>query len=118
MAEVTLHLQSLEDDDPWIIEQKTFDILNDYLQPYSTISAVTAAIALDDLNPMKRKESGEEVEAIESFLLETWGTFIEIAKQIPRDHSSQERFIDLIEVLTHLPLISVTVWKIRIVRIM
>jgi hypothetical protein len=26
MAEVTLHLQSLEDDDPWIIEQKTFDI--------------------------------------------------------------------------------------------
>jgi hypothetical protein len=78
---------------------------------------VTAAIALDDLDPMKCKESGEEVEAIESFL-ETWGTFIEIAKQIPSDHSSQDRFIDLIDALTHLPPTSVTVWKIGIVRIM
>ncbi|KAJ8069136.1 hypothetical protein OCU04_002810 [Sclerotinia nivalis] len=111
MAELTLRLQSLEDDDPWIIEQKTFDILNDYLQPDSIISAETAAIALDDLNPMKRKESGEEVEATESFLLETWGTFIESAKQIPSDHSSQAKFVVLIKALIHLPPTPVTVWK-------
>ncbi|CAD6444037.1 130b264a-afc1-4ca3-a792-fdc17b5eb047 [Sclerotinia trifoliorum] len=98
MAELILRLQSLEDDNLWIIEQKTFDILKDYLQEESIIytSAETAAIALDDLNPMKRK---------------TWSTFIEIAKQIPSDHSSQAKFVDLIKALVRLPSIPVIVWK-------
>jgi len=38
----------LDDDDPWIIEQKIFDILNDYLQPKSNITAA-AAQSIDNL---------------------------------------------------------------------
>lgn len=36
-APLHLRLASLEDDDPWIVEQKYFAILNDYLQPDSQI---------------------------------------------------------------------------------
>ncbi|KAK3387357.1 hypothetical protein B0H63DRAFT_541622 [Podospora didyma] len=86
---LALRLGSLEADEPWIIARKTFDILNEYLQLGSETSASTAAIAIDDLNPMKRKARGEEAESPENFLWETWGTFIEIAKQIPCDHANR-----------------------------
>jgi hypothetical protein len=109
-----LRLESLEEDDPWIIEQKTFDILNDYLQPDSATSATTAARDLDALTPMKRETLGSEnVEHPESFLLETWGTFIAIVKQIPHDHQSQARMIQLMEELIVLPPTEVEIWEVR-----
>ncbi|KAF8850064.1 hypothetical protein BDZ45DRAFT_633469 [Acephala macrosclerotiorum] len=112
MKQLALRLKSLEDEDPWIIEQKTFEIMDDYLQPDSATSAARAASAIDDLIPTKRElVDGEKVESAESFLLETWGTFIEIAKQIPDSHPSQLRLAQLIKALTQLPPAAVTVWK-------
>lgn len=32
MASLAFRLGSLEDDDPWIVEQETFNILEEYLQ--------------------------------------------------------------------------------------
>lgn len=101
--ELHLRLAALEEDDPWIIEQKTFDILKEYLQPSSSTSDVDAAKALDYLTPAKRKARGEEAETSESFLLEEWNTFCDIAKQIPHDHESQDKFVRLIKVLVLLP---------------
>jgi hypothetical protein len=74
MAALKLRLKSLEEDDePWIIEQKTFDIMKEYLQPVSGTSATTAANAINELTAPKRKPvDGEKVESADSFLLETW----------------------------------------------
>ncbi|KAE8393177.1 hypothetical protein BDV23DRAFT_180781 [Aspergillus alliaceus] len=53
-----LHL-NLNDDDPWIIEQKIFDLLNDYLQPCNAKSALTTAQELDNLFPTNRSIEGQ-----------------------------------------------------------
>lgn len=106
-----LRLESLEDDDPWIVDEKTFDLLNEYLQPDSAISASTAARIMDALTPAKREAAGaKNVEHPESFLFETWETFIEIAKQIPHDHPSQDRLIQLLAELTKLSPTEVEIW--------
>ncbi len=114
MAALPLSLKSLEDDDPWIIEQKTFEILNSYLQPSSTTSATAAAQGIDNLTPMKRPDQGDgkEIEEPESFMWETWGIFIEIAKQIPRDHPSQDRLVELVKALSSLAPTTVTIWQV------
>ncbi|KAJ5611713.1 hypothetical protein N7528_008818 [Penicillium herquei] len=106
-----LHLDSLDDDDPWIIEQKNFNILNDFLQPDSTMSSEEAAFQINELTPMKREARGEEdVEHPESYLFEVWCFFIEISKQIPYDHPSQDKLVSLIKDLKSLPSIGVQIW--------
>lgn len=114
MASLKLRLESLEDNNPWIIEQKTFDILNEYLQPFSTSTPEEAARDIDNLTPMKRPDQGDgkEKEGPESFLWETWGIFQEIAKQIPHDHASQARLVLLVNTLRTLPPTTVTIWTV------
>ena len=51
----TLQL-SLGDDDPWVIEQKIFNILKELLEPTSTLSTTSAAETLDSLFPRNRNE--------------------------------------------------------------
>lgn len=97
-----LHLK-FDDDDPWIIEQKMFDFLNDYLQPASTVSANETAQALDNLFPTHRSDEdqpqGEPREPPESFLLHMWPLFLNIASQIPHDHPAQDRLAELVKTL-------------------
>lgn len=107
-----LRLKSLEDDEPWIIEQKNFSIINDLLQPDKQLSAAEAAIQINELTPMKREARGEkEVEEPESYLREMWAFFIIICKQIPHDRPAQGKLISLIKELTLLPSEEFTVWK-------
>ncbi|RHZ63634.1 DUF3632 domain-containing protein [Aspergillus thermomutatus] len=89
-------------------EQRIFDILNDYLQPSSTIPPSEAAQALDALTP--KASAQEEDSDLESFLWSIWGTVIDIAKQVPHDHPSQDRLVDLIHALTELPPTTVSIW--------
>ncbi|OJJ46433.1 hypothetical protein ASPZODRAFT_142250 [Penicilliopsis zonata CBS 506.65] len=106
-----LRLKSLEDDDPWIVEQKNFAIRKDFLQPDSYISPADAAFQINELTPMKREAQGEEdVEHPESYMWEIWGFFIEISKQIPHDHPSQDKLVSLIKELTLLPSVEVEIW--------
>lgn len=98
-----LRLASLEDDDPWIVEQQYFTIVDNYLQPDSTITAHDAALQMNELTPMSREARGEESETPDSWCLEVWGTFSEIVKQIPHDHPSQDKMIDFIKALKDLP---------------
>jgi hypothetical protein len=70
MKLLALHLQSLDDPNPWIVEQQLFNILNDYLKPESTISTRVAAEKIDAQSPVKRATAAKETENTESFLLE------------------------------------------------
>jgi len=42
-----------------MIEQKIFDILNDYVQPKSNITAAAAAQSIDSLFPVNRQDSSK-----------------------------------------------------------
>ncbi|KAJ6188457.1 Protein of unknown function DUF3632 [Penicillium mononematosum] len=102
-APLNLRLASLDCDDPWIIEQKYFTILHDCLQPTSEISAAEAAAAINELTPMNREAKGENAEHPESWCLEFWGTINEIVKQIPHDHPSQDKMVEIMKELKVLP---------------
>lgn len=76
-------------------------LLNDYLQPSSTIVALEAAQRLDSLFPTHRSDEdqpeGEPREPPESFLLHLWPLILYTAAQIPHDHPSQERLAELVK---------------------
>lgn len=95
-----------DDDDPWIIEQRMFNLLDDYLQPASTISVLDTAQALDSLFPTHRSDEdqpqGEPREPPESFLLHMWPLFLNIAVQIPHDHPAQDKLAELVKTLKSL----------------
>lgn len=113
MAALPLHLESLDDPEPWPVEQKLFDILNEYLQPSSTTTPAIAAHAIDALTPMKQPDTGDsQRESPESFLWEIWGDFIDIAKQIPHDHLSQDRLVEAVKALSELPPTTVEIWSV------
>lgn len=112
MATLSLHLESLQDANPWGVEQKAFDILNEYLQPASTTPPEAAAQGIDSLAPMKRARPDEvqDKESPEGFLSEIWSVFIAVAKQIPHDHPSQDRLVGLVKVLCAMPPTEVQIW--------
>lgn len=92
----------LDDDDPWIIEQQIFDILNHYLQPKSNITAAAAAQSIDNLFPVNRQDD-EEKEDPGSFLWHLWGRFHRTAQQIPHAHPAQDKLAALIKCLRSFP---------------
>lgn len=112
MATLSLHLESLQDPNPWRVEQKAFDILNEYLQPASTTPPEAAAQGIDSLAPMKRARPDEvqDKESPESFLSEIWSLFIAVAKQVPHDHPSQDRLVNLVKALCAMPPTEVQIW--------
>ncbi|KAJ5446879.1 hypothetical protein N7445_001700 [Penicillium cf. griseofulvum] len=116
-APLHLRLASLEDDDPWIVEQKYFMILNNSLQPSSQVLAAEAAARINELTPMNREANGEEAEEPESWCLEFWGTINELVKQIPYDHPSQDKMVEIIKELKALPGVEVFVYKTATTRI-
>lgn len=87
----------LRNSDPWVVAKQAFEMISDYVQPGSPISPGQAALQLNSLSPGQRPlQEGEEVEEPASFLLEFWETLISIARQIPFDHSSQDRLVELV----------------------
>jgi hypothetical protein len=94
-------------------EQDMFNILNDYLQPSSTTPPSEAAQAIHALTP-KAGSTQEENNDLENFLWSSWGAVIEIAKQIPHNHPSQDRLVALIHALTELPPTTVSIWSVSV----
>lgn len=96
MATLQLYL---DDDDPWVIEQKIFNVLNDYLQPNSHIPPPTAAQAIDDLFPTNRKDDdGKEDSG--SFLWHLWSRFHKTVQQISHADPGQEKLAALVKALS------------------
>ncbi|KAI9793195.1 MAG: hypothetical protein M1816_000616 [Peltula sp. TS41687] len=108
MSALQLRLETNDGGEPWIIEQKIFNLLNDYLQPHnSTLTPAAAAQELNSLFPLNRvDEAGEaEKEEPESFLWEMWGVVIQVAKQTPWKSaaSAHEKLAEFIKALRDLP---------------
>lgn len=100
----TLH----DDDDPWPIEWIMLNVLNAYLQPDTELSVDAAAQCLDSILPGNRPDSpNEKKETNESFMVEISDLIWKIANQIPPDHESQDKLVNLLHTLKRLP-ISVT----------
>lgn len=94
---------TLRDSDPWIVAKQAFDLLSDYIQPDSPISPGQVAAQLNSLSPGQRVlQDGEEAEEPASFLLEFWETLVSVARQVPFDHPSQQRLVELVVSLEEL----------------
>ncbi|KAI9923599.1 hypothetical protein ASPWEDRAFT_27920 [Aspergillus wentii DTO 134E9] len=96
----SLHL-TLEDE-PISIQSHFLPILAEYLQPTNTTTPETAAIALDNLHPDKRREEKDK-ESGDVFVYYFFEPFHAIAKQIPHTHPAQGRLVDLVKALRELP---------------
>ncbi|THC99815.1 hypothetical protein EYZ11_000745 [Aspergillus tanneri] len=81
-----------------------FNILGDFVQPTSSTTPAAIAESIDRLKPSL---PGND---LESFLWETWVVFITVAEQIPHDHCSQDRLVEVIDALTQLPSTTVQIW--------
>jgi hypothetical protein len=65
---------------------------------------------VDDLAPDKRALRDEETaECNESFLLEFWQSVLDIARQVPFNHSAQTRLVQLAVELQKIPRKSIEV---------
>lgn len=104
----------LDDDDPWIIDQKIFDTLNGYLQPESSVSAAEAAHSIDSLFPANRQDD-EEKEEPGSFLWQLWERFEKTAQQIPHAHPAQDKLAALVKCLhklsSRVPVVYLSSWN-------
>jgi len=101
---LNLVLQSSDNEEPWVINQRIFHILNTYLQPNATFSPNKAAQEIDKLFPLNRpREEDRENEEPESFLFEMWGVVISAAEQTPWENPGQTRLIKAIRALKDLP---------------
>ncbi|KAJ0114871.1 hypothetical protein J7T55_004613 [Diaporthe amygdali] len=97
----TLH----EDDDPWDIEWMMFNVLNDFLQPDTKLSVDEAARCLDAIVPDNRpNEPGQEKEPALNWMLEMSDLIWKVAKQMPCDHESQDKLVQLLGALRRLPI--------------
>jgi hypothetical protein len=95
-------VSSLEDEKPWPVGQKIFDILNDCLQPSSTTSVSVAASKINELLPVNRSDEGEK-ESSDQFLWEFWGLVYTLAEQIPARHPSMDTLASFVKALRDLP---------------
>lgn len=93
----------LRNSDPWVVAKQAFDLISDYVQPDSPISPGQAALQLNGLSPGQRPlQEREEAEEPASFLLEFWETLMSVARQVPFDHPSQDRLVELVAGLSEL----------------
>lgn len=97
-----------KDDDPWLIEWMMFHALNGYLQPGGHLTAEEVALCLDALLPDNRPNTAddpkEDREETASFICELSDLIWKIAKQIPHDHESQDKLVQLIPALQRRPI--------------
>ncbi|KIJ59192.1 hypothetical protein HYDPIDRAFT_33424 [Hydnomerulius pinastri MD-312] len=111
MATLPLRIECRADSEPWVIEQRMFDTLNDFLQPSSQMTSAQAAQGLNDCFPLHRadddgivEQDGEESkgEEPESFLWEMWDLVVRVAQQVPYKHPSQDKLAELVKALRDL----------------
>ncbi|RJE23919.1 hypothetical protein PHISCL_03735 [Aspergillus sclerotialis] len=97
-----LHLNPPRDITIWPNGLQIFTKLNEYLKPSSKTPASTTAQSISDLTPLKpptKDDKGEQNE-LDNFLYAFWEMLIEISKQIPHDHPSQDRLFSVVEALS------------------
>lgn len=92
-----LSIPELSDPDPILNpERKRFEILNEYLQPDSTTLPFAVAEAIDQLHPDIRPDDGTRKEHVGAYHANTWDMFMDVARQIPHDHPSMGRLVEVV----------------------
>ena len=103
-SRLELEYRDRDPEDAWHVPHKIFHTIAAYVQPDSPASAAETAAALDAISPVKRRlDPGEIAEWPWAFLDEFWDTFLSLAQQVPYDHPSQERLVELVQELPKLP---------------
>ena len=91
------------DNEPWVINENIFHILNTYLQPNATLSPANAAQEIDKLLPTQTSQEKKILERMKSrkvFFWEMWGVVISVAQpQIPWKHPGRIGLVKLIQTL-------------------
>ena len=116
---LSFRMPKLEDSDPELIPERTiFAILKEYLQPTSATTPTAAAKAIDHFRPAKRPDCGVKVEPDDAFVPNLWDLFMDIARQIPSDHESQDRLVKLVDALRQLPSTVENIWGVSSLSIL
>ncbi|KAF5857335.1 hypothetical protein ETB97_005950 [Aspergillus alliaceus] len=111
MAALNLHLQSLLHEEMSMVEEKTVQILDDFLQRASAVPAQVAAWKMYKLTPECLEEGRSEKLDLETFLWQVWDIFIQVARRIPHNHPFQDHMANLVESLASLPPLTVNIWQ-------
>lgn len=83
-------------------EEKLFAILNNVLQPNSSLDPTEAATKIDDLAPKFQetdRDDGKRELEIENFMAQLWGLLFGAMQLVPREHPGQARAISLLNAL-------------------
>ena len=99
---IPLDIECHPDLEPSDLERFIFGILNKYLQPSSSTSPTDAAWQLHNGLPFTNQNIDWK-ESPECLLGEFGDLVFRLAQQIPHDHPSQEKFVQLIVALQGLP---------------
>lgn len=104
MAELKLEIVYDNEDEDEVTEEfiQQFQILNDFLQPTSTMSADEAARRYDKLAPLPSAEDTSGLDMYQT-ISDIFSDLFEIVVQIPGDHESQDKLISLLKALQALP---------------
>ncbi|KAB2580616.1 hypothetical protein DBV05_g859 [Lasiodiplodia theobromae] len=86
-----------DEDEPWVIEHRIFDVLSEYLQPTSQASPAEVALKFNELFQLNQREN--EKANPEGFLWQLWDIVFNVAEQVPYSHTSQDRLVELIAAL-------------------
>lgn len=101
---------------PWDFEKQVFEIIVEYLDPEKEMSPRSAAIRIDSLTPwnQERLKVALVYKNADMLLVEAWGFFIGIAKQIPYNHPAQGQLVDLVVELANMPYVKDEAGKVSI----
>jgi hypothetical protein len=87
------------------VEPKVFSLLNAYLQPSSEVAAAIVAQEITQLyptDPASQQPGTYDTEAYD-FLLRLWELLISVVEQIPWQHPSQDKMIELMKAIRDSP---------------
>ena len=97
---IQLHIPVHSGNVPLVIGRSMFEILNNVIQPTSTLTVTTAASGLDRLFPLHDARAHmEQKEEPEAFLEELWGLVFDVAEQIPYNSPAQDTLAKLVKTL-------------------
>lgn len=83
------------------------------------MAAAEGAVRVDDVYwsfymPLDPLHAMMEDKILSGYLLQVWTMFIELGKRIPHDDPGQDRLVELLRELVHLPPMEVRTWDVSI----
>lgn len=95
------------------------DVFQSCLAVQSTVTAADGALRIDDVYwsfylPLDPLHAMMEDKILSGYLLQVWTMFIELGKRIPYDDPGQDKLVELLRELVHLPPMEVRTWDVSV----